>query len=208
MQLSALHLQTHWNESKTDGFEKSGKEIHMHKLESSIKKVLFTREQIAQRVRELGVQITMDYEGRDLVVVGILKGAGIFMCDLIREIRTPIRIDFVTVSSYGNAEVSSGTVHVVSDLHQDIAGCSVLVVEDIIDTGHTLHYMRGYLRDRGAKDVKICTLLDKPSRREVEVPVDYTGFVVDNEFIVGYGIDFAEQFRNLPFLAVLKEPEE
>ena len=180
----------------------------MYNLMNGIDKVLFTREEIAQRVRELGAEITRDYEDSDLIVIGILKGAGVFMCDLIREIRAPIRIDFVTVWSYGNAEVSSGTVHVVNDLHQDVAGRSVLIVEDIIDTGHTLHYMMHYLKDRGAKDVKICTLLDKPSRREVEVPVDYTGFVVDNEFIVGYGIDFAEQFRNLPFIATLKEPEE
>ena len=180
----------------------------MYNMMNGINEVLFTREEIAQRVRELGAEITRDYEGKDLIVVGILKGAGVFMCDLIREIRAPIRIDFVTVSSYGNAEVSSGTVHVVSDLHQNVAGCSVLVVEDIIDTGHTLHYMMNYLKDRGAKDVKICALLDKPSRREVEVPVDYTGFVVDDEFIIGYGIDFAEQYRNLPFIASLKEPEE
>ena len=129
------------------------------------------------------------------------------MCDLIREIKMPIRIDFVTVSSYGNADVSSGNVRVTGDLHQDITDCSVLVVEDIIDTGHTLHYMRDYLNARGARDVRICALLDKPSRREVEVPVDYTGFAVEDEFIVGYGIDLSEQFRNLPFIAALKELE-
>ena len=139
----------------------------MYTAMNEIDEVLFTREDIAKRVAELGAEITRDYEGKDLIVVGILKGAGVFMCDLIREIKAPIRIDFMSVSSYGNSTVSSGIVRITNDLHQDIQGCSVLIVEDIIDTGNTLHYLREYLKNRGAEDVKICALLDKPSRRQV-----------------------------------------
>jgi hypoxanthine phosphoribosyltransferase len=127
------------------------------------------------------------------------------MSDLIREISSPIRIDFMSVSSYGNSTVSSGIVRITNDLHQDIQGCSVLIVEDIIDTGNTLHYLREYLKNRGAEDVKICALLDKPSRRQVEVPVEYVGFEVEDRFIIGYGIDYAEKYRNLPFIGTLKQ---
>lgn len=177
----------------------------MYNAMNEIDEVLFTRDDIAKRVAELGAEITRDYEGKDLIVVGILKGAGVFMCDLIREINSPIKIDFMSVSSYGNSTESSGIVRITSDLHQDIQGCSVLIVEDIIDTGYTLHYLREYLRNRGAEDVKICTLLDKPSRRQVEVPVDYIGFEVEDRFIIGYGIDYAEKYRNLPFIGTLKQ---
>ncbi|MBQ1439679.1 MAG: hypoxanthine phosphoribosyltransferase [Solobacterium sp.] len=172
---------------------------------NEIDEVLFTRDDIAKRVAELGAEITCDYEGKDLIVVGILKGAGVFMSDLIREINSPIRIDFMSVSSYGNSTVSSGIVRITNDLHQDIQGCSVLIVEDIIDTGNTLHYLREYLKNRGAEDVKICALLDKPSRRQVEVPVEYVGFEVEDKFIIGYGIDYAEKYRNLPFIGTLKQ---
>ncbi|MBO5554733.1 MAG: hypoxanthine phosphoribosyltransferase [Solobacterium sp.] len=172
---------------------------------NEIDEVLFTRDDIAKRVAELGAEITRDYEGKDLIVVGILKGAGVFMSDLIREINSPIRIDFMSVSSYGNSTVSSGIVRITNDLHQDIQGCSVLIVEDIIDTGNTLHYLREYLKNRGAEDVKICALLDKPSRRQVEVPVEYVGFEVEDRFIIGYGIDYAEKYRNLPFIGTLKQ---
>ena len=157
----------------------------MYNAMNEIDEVLFTREDIAKRVAELGAEITRDYEGKDLIVVGILKGAGVFMSDLIREINSPIRIDFMSVSSYGNSTVSSGIVRITNDLHQDIQGCSVLIVEDIIDTGNTLHYLREYLKNRGAEDVKICALLDKPSRRQVEVPVEYVGFEVEDKFIIG-----------------------
>ncbi|MBQ9153297.1 MAG: hypoxanthine phosphoribosyltransferase [Solobacterium sp.] len=174
---------------------------------NEIDEVLFTREDISKRVAELGAEITRDYEGKNLIVVGILKGAGVFMSDLIREINSPIRIDFMSVSSYGNSTVSSGIVRITNDLHQDIQGCSVLIVEDIIDTGNTLHYLREYLKNRGAEDVKICALLDKPSRRQVEVPVEYVGFEVEDKFIIGYGIDYAEKFRNLPFIGTLKQGE-
>ena len=177
----------------------------MYNAMNEIDEVLFTRDDIAKRVAELGAEITRDYEGRDLIVVGILKGAGVFMSDLIREINSPIRIDFMSVSSYGNSTVSSGIVRITNDLHQDIQGCSVLIVEDIIDSGNTLHYLREYLKNRGAEDVKICALLDKPSRRQVEVPVEYVGFEVEDKFIIGYGIDYAEKYRNLPFIGTLKQ---
>jgi hypoxanthine phosphoribosyltransferase len=177
----------------------------MYNAMNEIDEVLFTRDDIAKRVAELGAEITCDYEGKDLIVVGILKGAGVFMSDLIREINSPIRIDFMSVSSYGNSTVSSGIVRITNDLHQDIQGCSVLIVEDIIDTGNTLHYLREYLKNRGAEDVKICALLDKPSRRQVEVPVEYVGFEVEDRFIIGYGIDYAEKYRNLPFIGTLKQ---
>lgn len=177
----------------------------MYNAMNEIDEVLFTRDDIAKRVAELGAEITRDYEGKDLIVVGILKGAGVFMSDLIREINSPIRIDFMSVSSYGNSTVSSGIVRITNDLHQDIQGCSVLIVEDIIDTGNTLHYLREYLKNRGAEDVKICALLDKPSRRQVEVPVEYVGFEVEDRFIIGYGIDYAEKYRNLPFIGTLKQ---
>lgn len=177
----------------------------MYNAMNEIDEVLFTREDIAKRVAELGAEITRDYEGKDLIVVGILKGAGVFMSDLIREINSPIRIDFMSVSSYGNSTVSSGIVRITNDLHQDIQGCSVLIVEDIIDTGNTLHYLREYLKNRGAEDVKICALLDKPSRRQVEVPVEYVGFEVEDKFIIGYGIDYAEKYRNLPFIGTIKQ---
>lgn len=177
----------------------------MYNAMNEIDEVLFTRDDIAKRVAELGAEITCDYEGKDLIVVGILKGAGVFMSDLIREINSPIRIDFMSVSSYGNSTVSSGIVRITNDLHQDIQGCSVLIVEDIIDTGNTLHYLREYLKNRGAEDVKICALLDKPSRRQVEVPVEYVGFEVEDKFIIGYGIDYAEKYRNLPFIGTLKQ---
>ena len=185
--------------------EQNQRNEYMYTAMNEIDEVLFTREDIAKRVAELGAEITRDYEGKDLIVVGILKGAGVFMCDLIREINSPIIIDFMSVSSYGNSTVSSGIVRITNDLHQDIQGCSVLIVEDIIDTGNTLHYLREYLNNRGAEDVKICALLDKPSRRQVEVPVEYVGFEVEDRFIIGYGIDYAEKYRNLPFIGTLKQ---
>jgi hypoxanthine phosphoribosyltransferase len=176
----------------------------MYNPMNEINEVLFTREEIAQRVRELGAEITRDYEGKDLIVVGILKGAGVFMCDLIREIREPIRIDFVTVSSYGNAEVSSGIVHVISDLHQDVAGCSVLVVEDIIDSGVTMQCLKRELFARNPESIKVCAAFDKPSRRKVDFKADYTGIEVPDEFIIGYGLDYAGRYRNLPDVCVLE----
>jgi len=174
-------------------------------MEDMTKEVLVSEEELEKRVRELGEQITKDYEGKDLMLVCILKGAAIFMSDLARRIDLPITMEFLAVSSYGNSTESSGVVRIVKDLDADVEGKDILIVEDIIDTGLTLSYITDNLKKRGAKSVKICTLLDKPERRKVNVPVDYTGFVVPDEFIVGYGIDYAEKYRNLPFVSSLRK---
>ena len=176
----------------------------MRDITNDIEKVLFTEEQIQAKAAELGRQITADYGDENLIVVGILKGAGVFMSDLIRRIDGPIRIDYMMISSYGNSTVSNGNVRILKDLNYDIHGCSILIVEDVVDTGCTLNYLQDYLYRRGAKDVRICTLMDKPARREKPVKVDYCGFTVPNEFIVGYGVDYAEYYRNLPFIGLLK----
>nr|WP_077368909.1 hypoxanthine phosphoribosyltransferase [Anaerosalibacter sp. Marseille-P3206] len=174
-------------------------------MEDITKEVLVSEEELQKRVRELGEQITKDYEGKDLMLVCILKGAAIFMSDLARRIDLPITMEFLAVSSYGNSTESSGVVKIVKDLDADVKGKDILIVEDIIDTGLTLSYITDNLKKRGAKSVKICTLLDKPERRKVDVPVDYIGFVVPDEFIVGYGIDYAEKYRNLPFVSSLRK---
>ncbi len=174
-------------------------------MDEVIKEVLVSSEEINKRVKELGQEITEDYKGKDLMLVGILKGAVIFMSELVQNINLPITMDFMAVSSYGNSSQSSGVVRIIKDLDCYIEGKDILIVEDIIDTGLTLDYLTDNLRKRGPKSVKICTLLDKPERREVEVPVDYVGFQVPDEFIVGYGIDYAEKYRNLPYISALKE---
>lgn len=177
----------------------------MHSVRDGIDKILFTKEEIRKRVEELGRQITKDFADEDLVIVGILKGAGVFMCDLIREIDMPVRIDFMAVSSYGNMKESSGQLKITKDLQQDIRSSCVLIVEDIVETGLTLSCLKQMMAERGAKDVQICTLLDKPARRKKEVQIDYCGFTVGDVFIVGYGIDYAEHYRNLPYIAALKQ---
>lgn len=169
-----------------------------------VEKVLFTEEQLEKRVKELGEQITRDYDGKDLLVIGILKGSNIFMSDLIRRINIPLQIDFMDVSSYGNATESTGVVRIIKDLETAIDGRDILIVEDIIDSGLTLKYLKDMLLSRSPRSVKICTLLDKPSRRKEQVDVDYLGFEVPDEFIIGYGIDYAEKYRNLPVVAILK----
>jgi hypoxanthine phosphoribosyltransferase len=174
-------------------------------MDNIIKEVLVTEEQIQLKVKELGERITNDYEGKDLMLVGILKGAVMFLSDLARNIKLPVTIDFMAVSSYGNSSESTGIVRIIKDLESSIDGKDILIVEDIIDTGLTLSYLTDNLKKRRAKSVRIVTLLDKPERRKVEVPVDYTGFVIPDEFVIGYGIDYAEQYRNLPFVASLKE---
>ena len=157
-------------------------------------KMLLTKEQIAARVKELGAQITNDYEDADgdLVLVGILKGAVVFFADLIREIDLPLSMDFMAISSYGSATKSSGVVRIMKDLDKDIVGKHVLVVEDIIDSGLTLSFLKENLLSRGAASLRICTLLDKPERRKVDLHVDYAGFQIPDEFVVGYGLDYAE----------------
>ena len=168
--------------------------------------LLLTKEQIAARVREMGEEITRDYDGMEgeLVLVGILKGAIVFFSDLIREIDLPLSMDFMAISSYGSATKSSGVVRILKDLDKDIVGKHVLVVEDIIDSGLTLSFLKDNLLSRGAASLKICTLLDKPERRRVDLHVDYAGFQIPDEFVVGYGLDYAETYRNLPDIGVLR----
>ncbi len=170
-----------------------------------IKEILVSEEQIKKRVKELGEQITKDYQGKEPVVVGILKGAVVFLSDLIREIKIPIHIDFMAVSSYGKSSISTGEVRIIKDLDFSVEEKDIIIVEDIIDTGLTLGYLKELLVKRGADSVKICTLLDKPERRKININVDYIGFTIPDEFIIGYGLDYNEKYRNYPFVAALKE---
>ncbi len=166
---------------------------------------MITEEQLSQKVEELAKQIEKDYEGQSLLVVGILKGASVFVSDLIRKIDLDVNIDFMSVSSYGSGTESSGTVKILKDLDVDIEGKNVLIVEDIIDSGLTLSNLVAALQTRNPKSLKICTLLDKPQRRTANIHVDYVGFVIEDKFIVGYGIDWAEKYRNLPYIGVVGE---
>jgi hypoxanthine phosphoribosyltransferase len=166
-------------------------------------RVLISRDRIGKRVEELGRQISEDYNGKKLVVIGVLKGAVIFLGDLVKNISQPLTMDFIAVSSYGNSTTTSGVVRILKDLDNSIEGMDVLIVEDIIDSGLTLCYLYENLKSRGPNSIKICTLLDKPERRKVDVKVDYTGFVIEDEFVVGYGLDYAEKYRNLPDICIL-----
>lgn len=166
--------------------------------------VLLTQEQIAGRVRELAATIDADYVGREIYLVGILKGAAVFTADLMRCLATPVQLDFMAVSSYGSASETSGVVRIIKDLDESIEGRDVLLVEDIVDSGLTLHYLKQNLQARRPASLRICALLDKPSRRRVEVAVDYVGFTVPDLFIVGYGLDFAGRYRQLPYIATLR----
>lgn len=167
-------------------------------------KILFSEQEVQSKVQELGAQITVDYLGKDLVIIGILKGAVVFLADLIREIKLPLELDFMVISSYGKSTRASGVVRILKDLEKDIAGKDVLIVEDIVDTGLTLSYLKNNLRARGPASLKICSFLDKPSRRKVSLDPDYWGYNIPDEFAVGYGLDFAERYRNLPYIGVLK----
>ncbi|WP_110943105.1 hypoxanthine phosphoribosyltransferase [Inediibacterium massiliense] len=173
-------------------------------MKEDIAQILFSEEVLNEKVEELGKQIAKDYKDKDLLVVGVLKGANVFMSDLIRKIDLPVSIDFMAVSSYGFSTTSSGVVKIIKDLDDSIEGKNVLIVEDIIDTGLTLHYLCKNLLSRKPKSLKICTLLDKPERRKIDLKVDYKGFDIPDEFIIGYGIDYAEKYRNLPYVAILK----
>lgn len=173
-------------------------------IEKDIEKVLISKEEILAKSAELGKQLTEEYQGKNPLVVGILKGAVPFMADLTREINTYLELDFMDVSSYGNATVSSGEVKIVKDLDTNVEGRHILIVEDIIDSGRTLAYLVDLFRYRKAASVKIVTLLDKPEGRVVDIKADYVGFDVPNEFVVGYGLDYAETYRNLPYIGVLK----
>src|SRR5687768_13552640 len=168
---------------------------------------LFTAEVISDRIRELGVEIARDYAGRNPLLIGVLKGACTFLSDLMRAIDMPLAIEFMATSSYGSAMRTSGEVRIVKDLDVPIEGRDILVVEDIVDTGLTLSYLFANLRSRGARSVKLAALLDKWERRQREVPIDYLGFKIPDAFVVGYGLDFAERYRNLPYIAILKDPE-
>jgi hypoxanthine phosphoribosyltransferase len=179
--------------------------IRMVDLEADIGAVLLTEEQIQAKVTELGQKIAADYAGRRLTLVSVLKGSLPFMADLMRSIPIPLRIDLMEVSSYGGASTeSSGLVRILKDLSASIQGEEVLIVEDIIDTGLTLNYLVRYLRGKNPASLKICTLLDKPARRLVEIPVDYIGFTIPDQFVVGYGLDYGELYRNLRFVGVLR----
>ena len=167
---------------------------------------LLSTETIAQRVRELGAQITQDYRGKDLVLACVLKGSFVFAADLARHIDLPLSIEFLGLKSYGEGQSSSGVVQITSDLGRPVAGKDLLIVEDIVDTGLTMAYMRKNLATRGPRSVKLCSLLHKPARARVQTTIDYLGFTIDDVFVVGYGLDYAERYRNLPFLGVLEEP--
>ena len=164
---------------------------------------IVTQEEMRARIKELGKQITADYAGKDFVLVGVLKGAYAFYADLARAIRIPMRVDFLIVTSYGSQSKTSGKVKVVTELTEDIKGKDVLLVEDIVDSGLTVQYLIKTLAKRKPKSIKICTLLSKPERRTIDVPLDYVGFKIPNNYVVGYGLDYQQKYRNLPYLAVL-----
>ena len=166
--------------------------------------VMITEEQILAKADEIGKKITEDFAGEEIVMVGILRGAVLWMADLMKHVNLDMTIDFMAVSSYGAATKSSGIVKINKDLDTDIEGKSVIIVEDIVDSGVTLNYLTGYFESRGAKNVKICALLDKPEGRRVDLVADYVGFVVDDRFIVGYGLDYDQRYRNLPYITWLE----
>ena len=175
-------------------------------IKEDIEKVVLTEEEIRAKIRELGQRITEDYKDakETIYCVGILKGAVVFYTDLVREIDLPVHFDFMIASSYGNGTSTSGTVKILKDLDYDVEGKHLIIIEDIIDSGTTMNYLMKYFRERKPKSVKLCALLSKPSRRTVDVSIDYCGFEIPDEFIVGYGLDYAEKYRNLPYIGVLK----
>jgi hypoxanthine phosphoribosyltransferase len=172
-------------------------------VKDAVGEILIEEEPLQARIAELGAEISREYDGRDLLLVGVLKGAVFFMADLMRELSIPCEIDFMAISSYGAATDSSGVVRILKDLDTNIAGRDVLVVEDIIDSGLTLSYLMRSLKARKPASLEICALLTKPERREIDVPVKFVGFEIPNKFVIGYGLDFAERYRNLPYVAVL-----
>lgn len=174
-------------------------------MEEYIGRVLISKEELDKRVAELGAEITRDYEGKKILVLGILKGAVPFMADLIRQIKLPLAYDFMALSSYGVSTQSSGVVRILKDLERSVEDVHILIAEDIVDTGLTLKYLKENLRARNPLSVKVVTLLDKAARRTAEVTPDYNGFTIPDEFVVGYGLDFNEEYRNLPYIGVLKQ---
>ncbi len=176
----------------------------MNPLLQNVDHILISREELQQRVRELGAQLSQDYHDLNPLLLCVLKGGYLFLADLTRALTIRHGVDFMAISSYGNSTESSGVVRILKDLDTDISGRHVLIVEDIIDTGQTLAYLLDNLRVRGPASVRICTLLTKPARRKIELAIDYVGFEIPDEFVIGYGLDFAEDYRNLPFIGVLK----
>lgn len=187
---------------QTEDFQMINQDESM--LYRDLSRLLYTREQIAQRVSEMGRQLTQDFAGADLVCVCILKGAATFFSDLIRAIDLPLTVDFMSISSYGSATQSSGVVRILKDLDRDIVGRDVLIIEDIIDSGLTLSFLEKNLTARGARTLSIATLLDKPARRKAKLSPKYSGFEIDDHFVVGYGLDYAEKYRNLPDIGILR----
>ncbi len=173
-------------------------------LEQDIREVLFSEEALRNRVSEIATQIQADYQGKAPILISVLRGSFVFMADLVRGIDLPCTLDFMSVSSYGAGTASSGQVQITMDLSESIEGKDVIVVEDILDSGNTLSYLLQLLQARRPSSIRLCTLLDKPSRRVKDVKVDYTGFSIPDEFVVGYGLDYAEKYRNLPYIGVLK----
>jgi len=167
-------------------------------------RVLLTEEEVDKRIQEIGEQISKDYAGKEVHLVCVLKGGSFFMCELAKRITVPVSFDFMSVSSYGKDTKSSGVVRIVKDLDESLKDKEVIVVEDIVDSGRTLSYLLEMLKDRGPKSLRLCTLLDKPDRRVVEVNVDYTGFAIPDEFVVGYGLDYDQKYRNLPYIGVVE----
>jgi hypoxanthine phosphoribosyltransferase len=177
--------------------------VSQTELQQSVAEVLIEEDALRDRVAELGADISADYAGRDLLLIGVLKGAVFFMADLMRSIDVHCEVDFMAISSYGASTDSSGVVRILKDLDTSIEGRNVVVVEDIIDSGLTLSYLMRNLRARNPSSLEVCALLTKPERREIDVPVRYIGFEIPNRFVVGYGLDFAERYRNLPYVGVL-----
>ena len=175
--------------------------MDMHK---DVKEILFSEEQLKERVAQIAAQIDRDYAGKELMLVSVLRGSFIFMADLVRAITVPCKVDFMAVSSYGSGTVSSGQVQITKDLSEDITGRHLLVVEDILDSGNTLSYLLEVLRARKPASIRICTLLDKPDRRAKPITADYVGFTIPDAFVVGYGLDYNECYRNLPYVGILK----
>lgn len=173
-------------------------------MKEDVLRVLLSEDEIREKVRKLGGKITADYKNSNLMLVTVLKGAVVFLADLMRQIDVPAEIDFMVVSSYGSGVKSSGVVKIVKDLDVPLAGKDILIVEDILDSGLTLSYIKELLESRGPRSIRIATLLDKPSRRKVDLQADYIGFSVPDEFVIGYGLDYDEKYRNLPYIGILK----
>jgi hypoxanthine phosphoribosyltransferase len=179
--------------------------VSQTEVEQGVGQVLIDEDALQSRIRELGREVSEDYSGRDLLLIGVLKGAVFFMADLMRQLSVTCEVDFMAISSYGDATDSSGVVRILKDLDINIENRDVLVVEDIIDSGLTLSYLMRNLEAREPASLEVCALLTKPSRREIDVPVRYVGFEIPNRFVIGYGLDFAERYRNLPYVAVLRD---